>query len=148
MRREEVIAALGALAQESRLDIFRMLVQKGPDGVAAGKIARKLDLPAPTLSFHLVQLRHAGLVSARRHSRSISYAANYATMNSLLKYLTDNCCQGQAELCAPAVSCVIGKGARKTANLSPKEAQEFGLIDDVVVNRPPREDQKSSGSGV
>jgi DNA-binding transcriptional ArsR family regulator len=120
MRREEVIAALGALAQESRLDIFRMLVQKGPDGVAAGKIARKLDLPAPTLSFHLGQLRHAGLVSARRHSRSISYAANYATMNSLLKYLTDNCCQGQPELCAPAVSCVIGKGARKTPH-APRE---------------------------
>ena len=114
MRREEVIAALGALAQESRLDIFRMLVQKGPDGVAAGKIARKLDLPAPTLSFHLGQLRHAGLVSARRHSRSISYAANYAAMNSLVKYLTDNCCQGQSELCAPAVSCAVGNGARKT----------------------------------
>ncbi len=105
MRREEVIAALGALAQESRLDIFRMLVQKGPDAVAAGEIARKLDLPAPTLSFHLGQLKHAGLLSAHRHSRSISYAVNFRTMNALLKYLTENCCQGQAELCAPAAAC-------------------------------------------
>ena len=101
MRREEVIAALGALAQESRLDIFRMLVQKGPDAVAAGEIARKLDLPAPTLSFHLGQLKHAGLLSAHRHSRSIAYAVNFRTMNALLKYLTENCCQGQPELCAP-----------------------------------------------
>ncbi len=105
MRREEVIAALGALAQESRLDIFRMLVQKGPDAVAAGEIARKLDLPAPTLSFHLGQLKHAGLLSAHRHSRSISYAVNFRTMNALLKYLTENCCQGQAGLCAPAAAC-------------------------------------------
>ena len=105
MRREEVIAALGALAQESRLDIFRMLVQKGPDAVAAGEIARKLDLPAPTLSFHLGQLKHAGLLSAHRQSRSISYAVNFRTMNALLKYLTENCCQGQAELCGPAAAC-------------------------------------------
>jgi ArsR family transcriptional regulator, arsenate/arsenite/antimonite-responsive transcriptional repressor len=113
MKREEVIAALGALAQESRLDIFRMLVQKGPDGVPAGEIARRLELPAPTLSFHLGQMRHAGLVSARRHSRSISYTANYAAMNSLLKYLTDNCCQGQPELCGPAAACAGGNSARK-----------------------------------
>ncbi len=109
MKREEVIAALGALAQESRLDIFRMLVQKGPDAVAAGDIARKLDLPAPTLSFHLGQLRHAGLLSAHRNSRSIAYAVNFRTMNALLKYLTENCCQGQPDLCAPA-SCAPVNG--------------------------------------
>jgi DNA-binding transcriptional ArsR family regulator len=118
MRREEVIAALGALAQESRLDIFRMLVQKGPDAVAAGDIARKLDLPAPTLSFHLGQLKHAGLLSAHRHSRSISYAVNFRTMNALLKYLTENCCQGQAELCAPAN--VNGSGTRQPARAARK----------------------------
>jgi ArsR family transcriptional regulator len=109
MRREEVIAALGALAQESRLDIFRMLVQKGPDAVAAGDIARKLDLPAPTLSFHLGQLKHASLLSAHRHSRSIAYAVNFRTMNALIKYLTENCCQGQPDLCAPA-SCAPVNG--------------------------------------
>ena len=109
MRRDEVIAALGALAQESRLDIFRMLVQKGPDAVAAGDIARKLDLPAPTLSFHLGQLKHAGLLSAHRNSRSIAYAVNFRTMNALIKYLTENCCQGQPDLCAPA-SCAPVNG--------------------------------------
>jgi DNA-binding transcriptional ArsR family regulator len=115
MRREEVIAALGALAQESRLDIFRMLVQKGPDAVAAGDIARKLDLPAPTLSFHLGQLKHAGLLSAHRHSRSISYAVNYRTMNALLKYLTENCCQGQPDSCATAACAPVNgnKGNKK-----------------------------------
>ena len=121
MRREEVIAALGALAQESRLDIFRMLVQKGPDAVAAGEIARKLELPPPTLSFHLGQLKHAGLLSAHRHSRSISYAVNFRTMNALLKYLTENCCSGQPELCAPAAACAPvnrtanGNGTRQPA---------------------------------
>lgn len=110
MKREEVVAALGALAQDSRLDIFRMLVQKGPDGMPAGEIARRLELPAPTLSFHLGQLKYAGLVSARRHSRSISYAANYATMNTLLQFLTDNCCQDRPEGCAPAAQCAPSNG--------------------------------------
>ena len=119
MRREEVIAALGALAQDSRLDIFRMLVEKGPGPLPAGQIARKLDLPAPTLSFHLGQLKHAGLLSAHRHSRSISYAVNYRTMNALLKYLTDNCCQGQPELCAPA-SCAPLDGTREPARTTRK----------------------------
>ncbi len=127
MRREEVIAALGALAQDSRLDIFRMLVQKGPGAVAAGDIARKLDLPAPTLSFHLGQLKHAGLLSAHRHSRSISYAVNFRTMNALLKYLTENCCQGQAELCAPAAACAPvnrienGNGTQQPARAARKK---------------------------
>jgi ArsR family transcriptional regulator, arsenate/arsenite/antimonite-responsive transcriptional repressor len=112
MRREEVIAALGALAQESRLDIFRMLVQKGPDAVAAGEIARKLGLPAPTLSFHLGQLKHAGLLSAHRNSRSISYAVNFRTMNAVIKYLTENCCQGQPDLCAPA-ACAPVNGKKR-----------------------------------
>ena len=116
MRREEVIAALGALAQESRLDIFRMLVQKGPDAVAAGDIARKLDLPAPTLSFHLGQLKHAGLLSAHRHSRSISYAVNFRTMNALLKYLTENCCSGQTDLCAQTGCAPVTKNVNGTRN--------------------------------
>lgn len=122
MRRDEVIAALGALAQESRLDIFRMLVQKGPGAVAAGEIARKLDLPAPTLSFHLGQLKHAGLLSAHRNSRSIAYAVNYRTMNALLKYLTENCCQGQPDLCAPAAACVPPNGNKKISRTKKLEA--------------------------
>lgn len=96
-----VIAALGALAQETRLDIFRLLVQKGPGGVAAGEIGERLGLPSPTLSFHLTQLRFAGLIGARRKSRSIIYSANYASMNGLLAYLTENCCGGSAAACLP-----------------------------------------------
>lgn len=119
MKREEVIAALGALAQESRLDIFRMLVQKGTDGLPAGDIGRKLGLPAPTLSFHLGQLRHAGLLSAHRHSRSIAYAADYRTMNALLKFLTENCCSGNLETCTPEAACASRNGgSASNRNLS------------------------------
>lgn len=102
MKKTTVIDALGALAQETRLDIFRLLVQAGADGVAAGDIGDRLGLPLPTLSFHLAQLKHAGLALARRQGRSIFYAANYAVMNGLLAYLTENCCGGEAAVCARA----------------------------------------------
>ena len=101
MKRSSVVAALGALAQETRLDIFRLLVQKGPAGLPAGDIADKLTLPSPTLSFHLMQLRFAGLVISRRESRFIIYCANFKAMNGLVGYLTENCCGGRPELCAP-----------------------------------------------
>jgi DNA-binding transcriptional ArsR family regulator len=103
MEKVDAIAALNALAQESRLDVFRLLVQAGPEGLPAGRIAEKLSLPSATLSFHLSQLKHAGLVSCRRESRSLIYAAEYAAMNDLLGYLTENCCQGDAARCAPNV---------------------------------------------
>ena len=77
MKKSTAVAALGALAQETRLEVFRLLVQKGPDGLAAGEIADRLGLPSPTLSFHLNQLRFAGLVTSRRASRSIIYSANF-----------------------------------------------------------------------
>ncbi len=102
MKRTVAIAALGGLAQETRLDIFRLLVQQGPAGMAAGQIGERLSLPPPTLSFHLNQLRFAGLVAHRRESRSIVYRANFQTMNELLGYLTENCCGGRPEICAPA----------------------------------------------
>jgi ArsR family transcriptional regulator, arsenate/arsenite/antimonite-responsive transcriptional repressor len=101
MKKSTAVAALGALAQETRLDIFRLLVQKGPRGLAAGEIGDRLGLPSPTLSFHLGQLRFAGLVTSRRASRSIIYSADFRAMNGLLDYLTENCCGGQPELCAP-----------------------------------------------
>ena len=104
MKKSLVISALGALAQETRLEIFRLLVQRGPEGLAAGQVGERLGLPSATLSFHLMQLKHAGLVSSRRESRSIIYSANYRTMNTLLAYLTENCCGGRPELCAPACS--------------------------------------------
>jgi len=101
MKMSTAVAALGALAQETRLEIFRLLVQKGPAGLAAGEIGDRLGLPSPTLSFHLNQLRFAALVTSRRASRSIIYSANFKAMNGLLAYLTENCCAGQPELCAP-----------------------------------------------
>jgi ArsR family transcriptional regulator, arsenate/arsenite/antimonite-responsive transcriptional repressor len=101
MKKSVVIAALGALAQETRLDIFRLLVQKGPEGMPAGDIGMRLGQPSPTMSFHLNQLRFAGLVTSRRESRSIIYTANFKAMSDLLGYLTENCCGGRPELCAP-----------------------------------------------
>jgi DNA-binding transcriptional ArsR family regulator len=100
MEKLTAIDALAALAQESRLDVFRLLVRTGPDGLPAGQIGERLGLAPATLSFHLNQLRHAGLVTFRRESRSLIYAAEYSTMNGLLAYLTENCCGG-AEICAP-----------------------------------------------
>jgi DNA-binding transcriptional ArsR family regulator len=104
MEKVHVIAALGALAQESRLDVFRLLVQAGPEGLPAGQIAERLNLPSATLSFHLSQLKHAGLVTFRRQSRSLIYVAEYTAMNDLLAFLTENCCGGKScdVACAPS----------------------------------------------
>ena len=103
MEKSDAIAALAALAQETRLDIFRLLVQVGAEGMPAGQIGERLGLPSATLSFHLNQLRHAGLITFRRESRSLIYVAEYAAMNSLLAYLTENCCQGDAAGCGVGV---------------------------------------------
>lgn len=103
MEQRNVIAALSALAQPSRLDIYRLLVQAGPAGLAAGAIGETLDIPAATLSFHLAQLRHAALITNRRESRSLIYAAQYDVMNGLMAYLSENCCQGaEPTACTPA----------------------------------------------
>lgn len=99
MEKTEVLAALAALAQESRLDIFRLLVQAGAGGLPAGRIGERLGLPSATLSFHLSQLKQAGLATYRRQGRSLIYAAEYAAMSSLLAYLTENCCQGDPAAC-------------------------------------------------
>ena len=92
MEKTSVIAALGALAQETRLDIFRMLVQAGGAGMPAGAVGEELGLPSATLSFHLAQLRQAGLVSFRREGRSLIYAAEFAAVNAVIGFLTENCC--------------------------------------------------------
>lgn len=86
------------------MDVFRVLVQAGPEGIPAGQIAERLNLPGATLSFHLSQLKHAGLVTFRRESRSLIYMAEYSAMNELLGYLTENCCQG-ADVGCNVVSC-------------------------------------------
>ena len=87
------VEALAALAQESRLKVFRLLVQRGPEGLAAGAISARVAIPPTTLSFHLTHLTHAGLVTARRNGRSIVYAADYRGMQDLMTFLTANCCQ-------------------------------------------------------
>jgi ArsR family transcriptional regulator len=113
MESSTAVTHLSALAQDSRLSVFRLLVQAGAEGLSAGDLAGKLALPNPTLSFHLSQLKSAGLVQCRRESRSLIYTANYAAMNDLLAYLTQNCCNGQAELCAPAAVCTPKPKARR-----------------------------------
>jgi ArsR family transcriptional regulator len=98
MEKTNAVAALTALAQDNRLDVYRLLVQAGRDGLPAGQVATALGLAPNTLTFHFDRLRGAGLVTVRREGRSMIYAARYETMNALLAYLTENCCQGS---CAP-----------------------------------------------
>jgi ArsR family transcriptional regulator, arsenate/arsenite/antimonite-responsive transcriptional repressor len=102
MDKTDVVAALAALAQEHRLEVYRVLVQAGPSGMAAGEVASAVGIPPNTLSFHLDRLRHAGLVKFERQGRSLIYAARYDTMNALIGYLTENCCDGKPEVCKPA----------------------------------------------
>jgi DNA-binding transcriptional ArsR family regulator len=113
MEKIDAVAALAALAQESRLDVFRLLIAAGPEGLAAGDIAQKLRLAPNTLTFHFDRLRAAGLVSVRREGRSMIYAARFETMNALLGYLTDNCCGGEPEKCVPAPRCEPAKAKRR-----------------------------------
>lgn len=100
MNADIAVGALGALAQEHRLALFRLLVQAGQQGMAAGAIAEALGIPNSSLSFHLGQLQAAGLIAQRREGRSLIYSADYAAMNRLVAYLMENCCGGAA--CAPA----------------------------------------------
>ncbi|HSR01853.1 MAG TPA: metalloregulator ArsR/SmtB family transcription factor [Methylophilaceae bacterium] len=97
------VKQLSSIANEARLAIFRLLVQAGENGLAAGAISEKLGTPSSTLSFHLKELNHAGLISAQQQSRYIYYSANYETMNSLLAYLTENCCAGQQDCCPTSI---------------------------------------------
>ncbi len=128
MDEKHAVTALGALAQETRLRIFRLLVEAGPEGMAAGVLAEALRVPPPTLSFHLTHMRHAGLIEARRDSRSLIYAADFERMNGLIAYLTENCCRGASEACGVGASCEpapaprpsIRKGARHEALSRPR----------------------------
>src|SRR5882724_6773549 len=100
MKKTDAVEALAPLAQDSRLDVFRLLVQAGPEGMSAGAVSTALDLAPNTLTFHFDRLRMAGLITVRREGRSMIYAAQYEAMDALLGYLTENCCQGHS--CAPA----------------------------------------------
>ena len=114
MKKSDVLAALAALAQENRLDVFRLLVEAGPQGLPAGGIASALKLAPNTLTFHFDRLREAGLVTVHRDGRSMIYAARFDRMTALLGYLTENCCQGSAEKCAPAPGKPATKVQRQT----------------------------------
>ncbi len=113
METPDVVEALSALSQESRLQIYRLLVETGPEGMQAGQIATALDLPPNTLTFHFDRLRRAALVTVRRDGRSMIYAARFDTMNDLLAYLTKNCCGGETQKCTPKSARPHKKSSRK-----------------------------------
>jgi len=108
MELEKAVQKLSALAQDARLAVFRLLVKAGPEGMAAGNIARKLKTQPNTMSAQLLLLSNAGLIRARRDGRSIIYSADFDAMSSLLLFLTEDCCGGRPEVCAPLGSVVAG----------------------------------------
>ena len=110
MELNTAVRRLSALAQESRLAVFRLLIKAGPCGLPAGEIARTLEIPPNTLSAQLTVLSNAGLVTSRRDGRSIIYAAGYDSMSELLVYLMEDCCQGHPEVCAP-LAAIAGRAA-------------------------------------
>jgi ArsR family transcriptional regulator len=116
METDKAVLALEALAQQSRIAIFRLLVEAGPGGMPAGEIAASMGLPGATLSFHLSQLKHAGLITCLREGRSLIYSADFAAMNELVGFLTDHCCGGDISQCAPVCS---PPAARTTCSLTP-----------------------------
>jgi len=107
MQAPDAVRALSALAQDSRLAVFRALVRAGPDGLAAGEIARRLGIAPSTLSSHLTLLDQAGLVSVRRDGRSMIYAARFQAMSALIAFLVEDCCGGAAEVCLPVPACAV-----------------------------------------
>ena len=113
METNQAVAALSALAQSSRLSIFRLLVQAGAEGMAAGSIGEALELPPATLSFHLAGLTRAGLAKSRQDGRFVIYTADFAAMNALVGYLTENCCGGVS--CAPAAQPILPDARRGTS---------------------------------
>ncbi|MCE6076495.1 metalloregulator ArsR/SmtB family transcription factor [Agrobacterium vitis] len=103
MDQKQALSAFAALSQETRLLIVRMLVVAGPDGMAAGALAEKIDVSPSNISFHLKELEHSGLIAAQRQSRSIIYTANYAALGGLVRFLMEDCCSGHPEICAPSI---------------------------------------------
>jgi ArsR family transcriptional regulator len=108
MKNAQAVTALAALAQETRLSIYRLLVQAGPQGVPAGRISETLDVPPATLSFHLKELSHAGMVASRQEGRFIYYSVDYERMAALMTFLTENCCQGMPQECLTVMETALG----------------------------------------
>ena len=117
MKKHDALAVLAALAQDNRLDIFRLLVEAGPDGLSAGKVSEKLGLAPNTLTFHFDRLRVADLVTVHREGRSMIYAARYETMDALLAFLTENCCKGVADR-FERTNCKPSRPARRKERVS------------------------------
>jgi DNA-binding transcriptional ArsR family regulator len=118
MEIRSAVTALAALAQETRLSIFRLLIEAGPEGVAAGRIGEALEVPGATLSFHLKELARAGLVSSRQEKQFIYYAADFERMAELMTFLTENCCKGMPQACLSVVETALGSCCRP--KLKPK----------------------------
>lgn len=117
MNMDRTVLALSALAQETRLAVFRLLVKEGPEGLPAGRVAERLAVTPATLSFHLAQLERAGLLSSQRHSRQIVYRVDLEGTRRLLAFLTEDCCQGRPELCAGLETDVASSAASTRPNL-------------------------------
>jgi ArsR family transcriptional regulator len=119
----EAVTSLAALAQETRLSIFRLLVEAGPEGQSAGRIGEKLKVPAATLSFHLKELSRAGLVSARQEKQFIYYAVDFEHMAELMTFLTENCCQGMPQACLTVVETALGSCCPPKTKPKPKRSR-------------------------
>lgn len=115
MDERQALASFGALSQETRLQIVRMLVVAGPDGMAAGTIAEKLEVSPSNISFHLKELDRSGLITQQREARSIIYSAHYGALSELVRFLMEDCCAGHPEICAPAAeaaACCVAETGR------------------------------------
>ena len=130
MHIQSAVTQLSSIAQEARLEIFRLLVQAGVEGLPAGSIGERLKIPPSTLSFHLKELSRAGMITSRQVSRFIYYSANYQAMNALLAYLTENCCAGVNECCPDVTSCDPGKNPEPT---EPRAASGISAVQEVAV---------------
>ena len=119
METKKAVGALAALAQETRLAVFRLLVEAGPTGVSAGEICEAVKTAPATLSFHLKEMSHAGLITSRQDGRYLFYSANFAQMNELLGFLTDNCCARDGVSCAPVCKPARGAAGAKAQKARP-----------------------------
>ena len=123
MEIKAAVTSLGALAQETRLSIFRLRVEAGPEGISAGRIGETLEVPAATLSFHLKELARAGLVSTRQERQFIYYAVDFERMADLMTFLTQNCCRGMPEKCLTVVETALGRCCPPKLKPKPKRSR-------------------------